>query len=373
MSTSVGLALSLLETGAPVTLEVPQSLRAGVSRIGTDELAVFELPVAGNARAVSEATPGARFTGLQAIHACYAPEPTTEGWMRGVLAALRRVAPSGRWFGWSDGLAGDLGPGLLLSGEAGVTTDPAAGSILGAVGRECYRDLLRPRPPVQLLSHRLRSLPPALEQRVAEILRSRGLPDAVLLFGGELDGQAIALGMVVAPGVRPPSRTIGLLRSVAGHLNTARRLRGRLKLGERGAGEAAPVPAGGDARSIAPRAVAGLAGADAIAWGDAPGAAGLWRALADGAYALVDHWAADGRRFILARRCQDTNDPAALRPAEAAALAYAAHGFHAADIGELLGVSAATVTLHLTGARARLRCRTRGELVGLVTGPARAA
>ena len=205
MSPSVGLALSLLETRAPATLAVPQSLRAGVARIGTDELLVLDRPVAEGADAPSAPTPGARFAGLHAIHACYAPEPTTEGWMRGVLAALRPLAPTGRWFGWSDGLGGGLGHGLLLSGETGVTAEPAAGSILGAVGRECYRDLLRPRPPVQLLSHRLRSLPPALEQRVAEILRSSGLPDAVLLFGGELDGQAIALGMVVAPGVRPPT------------------------------------------------------------------------------------------------------------------------------------------------------------------------
>lgn len=372
MSTSVGLALSLLETRAPATLAVPQSMRAGVARIGTDELVLFERAAAGGARAPRGPTPGTRFAGLHAIHACYAPAPTTEGWMRRVLAALRPLAPSGRWFGWSDGLAGDLGHGVLLSGEAGVTSDPAAGTILGAVGRECYRDLLRPRPPVQLLSHRLRSLPPALEQRVAAILRSSGLPDAVLLFGGELDGQAIALGMVVTPGVRPPSRTIGLLRTVAGHLNTARRLRGTLEVGERGADEAA-APAGGAARSIAPRVAAGLDGAGALAWADPPGVARLWSALLAGTYALVDHWAAAGRAFILARRCQDANDPAALRPAEASALAYAAHGFHAAEIAEQLGVSTATVTLHLTSARARLRCGTRRELVGLVAGPALAA
>jgi DNA-binding CsgD family transcriptional regulator len=375
MSTNVGLAISLLETRAPASLEVPRSLRAGLAQIGTDELLVLERPTEEDPFASSRPTPGARFAGLHAIHACYASEPTTEGWLRRVLSALQPLAPSARWFGWSDGRGRDLGPGIVLPDGADVATSPAAADVLGAVGRECYRDLLRPRPPVQLLSHRLRSLPTTLERRVAEILRSRGLPDAVMLFGGELDGQAIALGMVVMPGVRSPSRTIGLLRNVAGHLNTARRLRGRLPLAGRAAGApraGASALAVGDARSTAPAVVAELDGAQSIAWAaaDAPETTRLWGAFVGGAYALVDHWVAGGHRWILARRCQDSGDPAALRPAEAAALAYVVPGLQTAEVGELLGISAATVTLHLTSARARLRCGSRRELVALVSSPA---
>lgn len=364
MSTN-GSALRLLEPRAPATLPAPRSLHTGLIRLGADELLVLERPT--DARPVaSRPARGSRFTGLHAIHACYAPEPTTEGWLRGLLAALQPLTPSARWFGWGDGLVDEREPGMLLLDGSGVTASPAAAELLAAVGRECYRDLLRPRPPVQLLSHRLRSLPPALERRVADILRAAGLPDAVLLFGGELDGRAIALGMVVAPGVRPPSRTIGLLRSVAGHLNTARRLRGLPAL----AGAVHDPGTRDGARSIGPRVVAALRASDAIRWVDPQGAAALWRAFLDGGHALVDHWVRDGRRLILARRCQDADDRAALRPAEATALAYAVPGLQTAEIAELLGISPATVTLHLTSARARLRCGTRRELVALLSGTA---
>lgn len=370
MSSVAGLALSLQELGAAATLPAPAGLRAAVARVGADELALLERPAGPRTPGTSAPTPGARFAGLHAIHACYAPEPTTEGWLRGILSALQPLAPSTRWFAWTDGLTGDH-PGILLPDEAGISVDTAGPTVLDALGRECYRDLLRPRPPVQLLSHRLRTLPPALERQVAGILRGRGLPEAVVLFGGELEGHALALGMVMAPGVRPPSRTIGLLRTVAGHLNTARRLRARLLLAG-GAGEARPEPAG-EARSLGPRVAARLSGAEAFAPVDPVGAARLWGGLVDGSQTVVDHWTSGGRLSILTRRCQDANDPTALRPAEAAALGLAAHGFQGAEIGEQLGLSPATVTLHLTGARARLRCGTRRELVALVAAPALAA
>jgi DNA-binding CsgD family transcriptional regulator len=370
MSSRAGLAPSLAELHPPATLHAPGGIRAAIARVGADELAVLERPAGARVFPASAPTPGGRFAGLNAIHACYAPEPTTQGWLRGVLTALRPLAPSTRWFGWADGPSGS-GEVIVLEGEAAVSTDTAGPSVLDALGRECYRDLLRPRPPVQLLSHRLRALPAALERRVAEILRARGVPEAVVLFGGELDGHALALGMVVAPGVRPPSRTIGLLRTVAGHLNTARRLRARLSPDERGAAGITPEPLGG-ARSLAPRVVGRLA-SDAFATVDAAAATRLWDELLGGSRAVVDQWAAGGRLSILTRRCQDANDPAALRPAEAAVLALAAHGFQGEEIGHQIGISPATVTLHLTGARARLRCGTRRELVALVTGPALAA
>src|SRR5512133_4301564 len=356
MTRRAGLALSLTEPAPSPSLPAPAGLRAATARVGADELALLERPAGPRPFPSSPPTPGARFAGLNAIHACYAPEPTTEGWLRGVLTELQPLSPSSRWFGWADG-PGAPGGGeahvIRLEGEATVSDDTAGPTVLEAVGPECYRDLLRPRPPVQLLSHRLRALPAALERRVAGILRARGVPEAVVLFGGELDGHAVALGLVVAPGVRPPSRTIGLLRTVAGHLNTARRLRARLRPDERGAAGGPPEPLGG-ARSLAPRVVARLA-TEAFAPVDAGAAARLWAELVQGSRAVVDHWVHGGRVSILTRRCQDTNDPSALRPAEAAALALAAHGFQGEEIGHQLGISPATVTLHLTGARARLR------------------
>ncbi|BDG02267.1 helix-turn-helix transcriptional regulator [Anaeromyxobacter oryzae] len=342
-----------------VPFEAPAGLRAGSVRLGTDELLVLDRPAPpGGAPAVTRAC-GDRLDALRAIHACYAPEPTDAAWLAGVVRALEPLAPSARWFARLDRLDG--GDDEAGSPGAAAARDDAAAAILEAVGRECYRDLVRPHPPVQLLSHRLRSLPAAVERRVAGILSARGVPDALLLFGGELDGCAIALGMVVAPGIRAPSRTVGVLRHVAAHLNTARRLRERL-----GAARGGPPEDGPGARSLAEAAVARLERDGALAWCDAAAAARRWAALGDGAYALLDHWRTGGRLRLLARRCEDAGDPAALRRMELEVVAQAVRGAANDAIGARLDIAEATVVLHLASARARLRCGSRRELVALL-------
>ncbi|GAO03180.1 hypothetical protein [Anaeromyxobacter sp. PSR-1] len=207
---------------------VPPPARAGVIHLGPDELVLFTAPpAAGGAAACPE---GARFRGLRAIHACYAPAASTEAWLRDVLDALVPMVPGdGRWFARLDGLAAGRGAGILVPGGAPSRPDLAAAELLQVVGVECYRALSQPRPPVELLSRRLRALlPPAVERRALEALLRHGTPDALILSAGELDGLALALGLRLDAGVRPPSRTVGLLRAVARHLGTARRLRGWL-------------------------------------------------------------------------------------------------------------------------------------------------
>lgn len=355
-----------LSTLDAAPLQAPAGLRAGIVRLGTDELLVLDRPAPLHTGRAATRACGDRLDALRAIHACYAPELADVAWLRGVLRALEPLAPSARWFARLDGLARGRDAELLLPHAAAVQDGGAGAAILEALGQECYRDLARPRPPVQLLSHRLRSLPAALERRVATILESRGVRDALLLFGGELDGCAIALGVLVAPGVRPPSRTVGVLRHVAGHLNAARRLRERL----RADGEGARAEGGDPARtaverSLAASAVARLERAGELAWRDAAEAARRWTALGDGAYALVDHWRVDGRLRILARRCE-AGDPAALRPVELEVLGHALRGASLDAIAARLAIARATVVLHLASARGRLRCGSRRELLALL-------
>jgi DNA-binding CsgD family transcriptional regulator len=357
---------------ASSTLGRPASLRAGTVRLGTDELVVLDRPAPDRALAAVASARGARFDGLRAVHACYAPEPSEESWLRGVLQALEPVAPRASWFARLhalDALDAHEDAGFLLPGKATVSDRGASVAILEAVGPECYRDLVRPTPPVQLLSHRLRSLPAPLERRVAGILDSRGVRDALLLFGGEIAGCAVGLGMLVAPGIRPPSRTVGLLRHVASHLNTARRLRewSREDRECSAADRAREVTTRAARwRSTAPFAIARLERAGAIDWGTPERGARLRSAFARGAYALLDHWETAGGHRTLVRRCDDAGDPAALRSVETAVLAHATQALSTARIGELLAIAPDTVGMHLASARARLRCASRRDVLELL-------
>ncbi|ACL66474.1 transcriptional regulator, LuxR family [Anaeromyxobacter dehalogenans 2CP-1] len=341
----------------PALALVPPPAGAGVIRLGPDELVVFTTPGAAGGAAPCPAGP--RFRGLRAVHACYAPAPSTEAWLRGVLDALVAMAPGGGgWFARLDGLAAGRGAAILAPGGAAARPDLAGAELLQEVGVECYRALSQPRPPVELLSRRLRALlPPAVERRALAALLRHGMADALVLSAGELDGVALTLGLRLEPGVRPPSRTVGLLRHVAGHLGTARRLRGGL------APEAAcSRPA---RRSIAPAAVGALRQAGAVVREEPAAALRRWGELLRGEYALVDHWREDGAGHVLARRCDEPGDPAALHPVEGDVLRAVLDGLAAPQVGALRAVTRATVSLHLASARARLRCASRRELLAL--------
>jgi hypothetical protein len=169
--------------------------------------------------------------------------------------------------------------------------------------------------------------------------------------------------MHAAPGVRPPSRTVGLLRHVAGHLNTARMLREHLRV-------PASTPEDGRGRSISSRAVTELVARGAFRWLDAEDERGRWSAFLRGAYALVDHWPwGSRRRRVLVRRCHAPGDPAALHPCETAALAQLAGSRPRLHTGDERAQPASTIALHLVGARARLRCGSRDELASLLQPP----
>lgn len=364
MSVSAALTLPSPAPRALLALAPPSRLRAAIARLGTEELVLLERPAGDGARPDRAAPPAPRFDPLRAVHACWAPAATTEAWADGVVEGLRRVAPRAGWFARVDDAS--RRPALLrASGAPRPVEDGTGAALADLVGPERWRDLARPRPAVQLLSHRLRALPAPLERRAAELLASRGVDDALLVFAGEHGGVGIAFGVPLPHGVRLSSRTIGLLRHVAGHASAAHRVRAWL------AREAPDeIAAARDAvdpdRSIAPLAVERLGGAGLLAWQGEDGAARLWAGLADGDYAVVDRWRVPGRARLLLRRCEDAGDPAALRPAEVAVLAGVARGQDRDALARELAITPATVALHLASARARLRCGPRRELLALL-------
>jgi DNA-binding CsgD family transcriptional regulator len=90
----------------------------------------------------------------------------------------------------------------------------------------------------------------------------------------------------------------------------------------------------------------------------------LWKGLVDGKWSLVDHVDHDSKRFILVRRNEpDIRDPKALAPRERHVAALAVHGFSNKHIAYQLGISAATVSSHLSAALRKLNLGSRRELV----------
>ncbi|MCA9597453.1 MAG: hypothetical protein KC776_29270 [Myxococcales bacterium] len=92
----------------------------------------------------------------------------------------------------------------------------------------------------------------------------------------------------------------------------------------------------------------------------------LWLGLWAGRWSLVDHFDADGKHFLLARR----NDPDAPRPKalsgrQRQVAFYASLGWSNSEIGYALGISENTVSSHLHQALGKLRLNSRSELVQL--------
>jgi DNA-binding CsgD family transcriptional regulator len=84
-------------------------------------------------------------------------------------------------------------------------------------------------------------------------------------------------------------------------------------------------------------------------------AVGLWEALVDGRWSIVEHFERDGKRYYLAHR----NDPAlapdrALSLRERQVVAYTELGYSNKLIAYALGVSTSTVSTLLTAARRKL-------------------
>ena len=97
---------------------------------------------------------------------------------------------------------------------------------------------------------------------------------------------------------------------------------------------------------------------------DPLGALALWQGLLAGRWSLVDQFDSDGRRFILARR----NEPGlpgqgALTRRQQQVVFYASLGLSNKETAYALGLAENTVCAHLATGLARLRIKSRAELI----------
>jgi DNA-binding NarL/FixJ family response regulator len=123
----------------------------------------------------------------------------------------------------------------------------------------------------------------------------------------------------------------------------------------------------GGVRERLARASAELVRAGQMRRASAEETVAIWRALVAGRWTLVDHFDADGRRYLVARRSEPepalVTGLARLTRREREIVAFAALGHTNKLIAYELGLAPTTVATHLASASAKLGASTRIELV----------
>jgi len=99
---------------------------------------------------------------------------------------------------------------------------------------------------------------------------------------------------------------------------------------------------------------------------DVEEALALWKGLVSARWTLVDHFDAQGTRYIVAREnAPDGSTLSKLTLTERAVVAYAARGLTTKEIAYTLGLADATIRVLLMRAARRCGVASRGELVKL--------
>ena len=218
-------------------------------------------------------------------------------------------------------------------------------------------------------------LEPMMETAAARF----GWRDVVMLGGADPAGEGVYVGAWLPRRTRLSPRVRATWNRVAVHLVSANRLRRRLasaSLGSADGADAVLTPDGrvehverdaaaDDARAALQRAVVGVERARGkLRRSDPDAAVDTWKGLVAARWTLVDHFEADGRRYVLARR----NEPAlagfaALTDRERQALGWATLGHGNKLIAYEMGISPNTVGVLLHRAARKLDARSRGELL----------
>lgn len=160
--------------------------------------------------------------------------------------------------------------------------------------------------------------------------------------------------LIVAPlgrDARVPAPEVGRWERLAGHLAAGLRL--RLLFGR-----------GDESAALRKAATAVEAIEDRMRREPPERAIALWKGLVSGKWSLVDHFDAQGRRYIVARRNDpDVLDPRALTEREERVALELARGRGNKEIAYELGLSAATVAQYARRVQRKLGFRSRVELV----------
>jgi len=318
-----------------------------------------------------------RFDPIRAIEACYAGARDDQAWLAGLARAFAPLAFDRGTVAllWElrEGRVRCLSHAVLGPASIGLAD---ALAIWASAPPSVVDGLFSALSVVDTARHVLRKLGPAYGAPL-EAFAGRGIFDGLAVSARDPTGRIVQVWAMASHLVRIGPRAQHRLTRVAAHLATAARLRAVAHP----VVEAVVDPGGevlhaeGEAR--APEARASLAAAvrrterarGRMRRTDPDEALELWRGLVEGRWSLVDHVESDGSRVVLARRNPPgAPDPKALSARERDVLAYVVQGHSNKHVAYAMGLSGATIAAHLKGALSKLGVRSRGEVIGLLSG-----
>lgn len=332
---------------------------------------------------------------IRIIEAGYAAAPSDEQWLSPIVEAFEPL---------TRGMSAMAGIVDFEAGGARVGTWVARGSMpdwlppawqamyayLGEHHPEALRAILSPNPSVVCWSSERASCIPAVAfAPIRALFREWPWPfkDCLGVLSAEPVGPSLLVSVPYQEDVAIPPRTRWQLARATAHLCAAIRLRRRASGGTpRPDGLAPDVeavldPAGkvhdaqGAAESRGARSSLGEIvrrverARGRLRHADPEEALGIWLALFDGRWSVVEHVESDGRRFLLARRnAPGARDPMAVTQGERDVLACIARGHSNKYTAYMLGVATSTVATRLESALRKLGLSSRREAIEMLAG-----
>ncbi len=337
---------------------------------------------------------GKRRDPIAVVEACYDLGGSEEAWLQGLAeAAFPLVRPVGI-IGYHVTLD-ERGPRIHSPVQVGASEDAFTKMRTMAALLERHRagtagllDRVQARLYARVVTNGMLEPADVLLVSEAERLGPRwmytlgasGVQEVFHLRSNNIDG----LGATVLAAGLPDERKFSaservMFQMISAHIKAGFRLRRRLtksapgvELPEHGAVLDASfrvLDAEGDAKDASAReALACMAReidrARTQAGGRDEAALAVWQGLVDGRWSLVEHFDADGKRFMLAHRNPEgVRDPRGLSSMERRVAALAARGYSNKLIGYHLGIPEGTASSHLARAMLKLKFESRVELV----------
>jgi len=314
---------------------------------------------------------------IGAIRAAYSLEGDLGEWLRGVLERTGPLLDRGSGvIAYAYARRSDL-PGLALQTVWRADPEVAAAnwSVMAAfTGPAVVRRLTAAGLTYASLSEFLFRESPEL----AEEFRARtGFRDSVGLVVETATGYGLSISALTRDICTTEPRERRRWSRVAAHLAAGLRLRLALEAGGADAGTVEAVldpdarvvemterASDSRARRVLREAVMRRERADLAAQQSGPDSAlGLWEGLVGGRWSLVDRFASDGGRFIVAHRNDpEVGPPRGLTRRERQVAEYVGMGRSSKEIAYLLGIRASAVSNAIMGSIRKLGLRGRAEL-----------
>jgi DNA-binding CsgD family transcriptional regulator len=316
---------------------------------------------------------------ISAVEACYEVASPEDAWLRGIFRALEPLDRGSGILGTVFTLGAGGAPLIDSFLEHGTVP---AGLSAGLVGltRTASARVFAPVPPVIRIAQRAAMAGSATRREVAALFGRFGAKDSIAVAGHDPPCRVVVVGVGIMKGERTlPPRILNQLSFLSAHLTSGLRLRSRLAavIGKAVRPPDAVLEPDGalvhaESNATSGRACQQLSNAvrrldcarGALRRTSPEEALRLWQGLVNGTWSLVDQCDSDGKRWVLAHKNPpNIRDPRALSPLQRSIVAFACLGHQDKYISYMLGVSRATVSLALNGARRKLGLRSRAELI----------